>query len=315
MNNKLKGGVVVFLGACSFGLLSTIVKTAYSNGYSLGDITGSQAFFGMLILWTLYLFQTRILARRQPKTESKEKTIATTKTAAWKIMGAGVFTGLVSVFYYKCVGLIPASIAIILLMQYLWMSIVLDFIIFRKKPARIQLLSASVVLVGTVFAGGIFNASVTLNWEGIAYGMLAALCYSLFVLTSGRVGNDYLVLKKSALMISGACILIFLIFPPLFFFDGRIIGSGLYKWGLVLALLGTVIPPAFFSYGMPKTGISLGAILSAAELPVAVVSSCLILQEEVKPLQWLGVAIILLAIISTNIRFNSSKKQTADSID
>lgn len=305
MNNKLKGGVIVFLGACSFGLLSTIVKTAYGTGYTLGEITGSQSFFGMIILWGLYFVQARVFSNKK---EKSAEVPASSKTAWWKVMAAGVFTGLVSVFYYKCVSLVPASIAIILLMQYLWISIILDALIFRKKPARIQLISALVVLLGTVFAGGIFNSSVTLNIEGLIYGLLAALCYALFILTSGRIGNDLPVFKKSALMITGACIMVWIIFRPTFFFDGVMI-EGLYKWGLILALLGTVIPPAFFSYGIPKVGVSLGAILSAAELPVAVLSSCLILQEDVQFLQWVGVGLILLAIASTNIRFKEKANE------
>ncbi|MEA4904267.1 MAG: EamA family transporter, partial [Petrimonas sp.] len=74
----------------------------------------------------------------------------------------------------------------------------------------------------------------------------------------------------------------------------------------MLALLGTVIPPLFFSFGMPRTGVSLGAILSAAELPVAVVSSSLILREDVQALQWIGVFLILSAIVLTNIKFGKT---------
>lgn len=305
MNNKLKGGVIVFLGACSFGLLSTIVKKAYGEGYDLGEVVGSQSFFGMLILWICYFIQSRA---NQTKKEDQKKVRNNPKTVWWKVAAAGTFTGLVSVFYYKCVSLIPASIAIILLMQYLWISIILDAVIFRKKPTAIQLIAAAIVFMGTILAGGMFNSSIQVNFAGIAYGMLAALCYALFILTSGRIGNDLPVFKKSALMITGACIIIWIIFRPTFCFDGVLVG-GLYKWGIILALLGTVIPPALFSYGMPRVGVSLGALLSAAELPVAVSSSYFILQENVELLQWLGVALILLAIAFTNVPVKVKKNE------
>ena len=58
----LKGILLVFLGACSFGILSTFVKLAYHEGYTLGDVTGAQAFFGAVILWTLFFFQSRTSA-------------------------------------------------------------------------------------------------------------------------------------------------------------------------------------------------------------------------------------------------------------
>lgn len=300
LNNKIKGGVFVFLGACSFGVLSSIVKTAYSEGYSLGEITGSQTFFGMLMLWALYIFQRDsgigLFSDKHTGANSPNS-----KSAWWLIMLAGTFTGLVGIFYYQCVKLLPASIAIILLMQYLWITILIEAVILRKKPQKNRLIAAAVVLVGTVFAGGIFNNAVVLNVKGIVFGFLAAVCYAVFILTSGRVGNELPVFKKSALMISGSCLLTWMIFPPVFFFDGTFFG-GLYKWGFALAVLGTVIPPLFFSIGMPRTGVSLGAILSAAELPTAVIVSHFVLHENVLLLQWVGVIIILSAIVITNIK-------------
>lgn len=297
--NKFTGGIFVFLGACSFGVLSTIVKNAYEEGYTLGQITGSQAFLGMVILWVLYFLQKSFRGKENSESSPSRP------TAWWKVSLAGLFTGLVGIFYYQCVKLLPASIAIILLMQYLWISILIEVVVFRKKPHRMQLISASIVLVGTVFAGGIFNEAITLNIRGIGFGLLAAFCYALFLIASGRVGNDLPVLKKGALMITGSCLVTWVIFPPLFLFDGLFF-DGLYKWGLMLALLGTVIPPLFFSFGMPRTGVSLGAILSAAELPVAVVSSSLILREDVQALQWIGVFLILSAIVLTNIKFGKT---------
>ena len=107
-------------------------------------------------------------------------------------------------------------------------------------------------------------------------------------------------------MITGSCALTWIIFPPLFFFNGVFL-AGLYKWGLILALLGTIIPPLFFSVGMPKVGVSLGTILSAAELPMAILSSYFILQEDVDFLRWIGVILILLSIAMTNIRLKKKE--------
>lgn len=298
MNQKLKGGLFVFFGACSFGMLSTIVKTAYGEGFTLGQITGMQTLGGVTILWLLYLL-TR-------KKTSKQTIKQQPKTKWWKVSLAGCFTGLVGIFYYKCVQILPASIAIILLMQYLWISILIELIVFKKKPQPIQLIAVAIVLVGTVFAAGILNQSNDIKIEGIIYGLLAACCYAIFLMTSGRIGTDLPFLKKSALMITGSLILTWIIFPPLFLLDGTLVNTSLLKWGICLALLGTVIPPLFFSIGVPRVGVSLGAILSAAELPVAVTASHFILHEQVEILQWLGVCLILGAIVLTNVKFKKS---------
>lgn len=311
MNERLKGGLLVFFGAVSFGLLSTIVKFAYEEGYTVGHVTGTQSFCGAAILWIIYLLSITFSKKKdKSQTENSEK--KQPKTKFWKVILAGTFTGLVGIFYYQCVKLLPASIAIILLMQYLWMSILIEAIVFKKKPSKKQLIIALTVLCGTLFAGGVFNDEIVLNAKGVMFGFLAAFSYAIFLMTSGRIGNDLHVVKKSALMITGSCILTWIIFPPMFFFDGVFFG-GLYKWGIALAMLGTVIPPLFFSMGIPRVGVSIGAILSSAELPVAVLASRYILQEEVDSLRWLGVIIILLAIISTNIQFGKkvdAEKQT-----
>ncbi|MES2417121.1 MAG: DMT family transporter [Bacteroidota bacterium] len=287
----LKGVILVLFGACSFGILSTFVKLAYSEGYSLSDVTGTQAFFGAILLWSLYFIQNN--------TSNKPKPIL--KTHWFKLLAAGTFTGLVSIFYYQCVKLVPASLAIILLMQFVWISVLLEFLIYRKKAGKMQLLAIFFVLAGTMLASGFTTTNTNeLSIEGIIYGLLAAFCYAVFLMLNGKLGNEYPPLKKSALMITGACILIFIVLPPQFLTNGAL-GGSLLKWGLILAVFGTVIPPLCFAAGIPKAGLSLSSILSAAELPVAVMMSSLVLHEQVNLIRWLGVLVILSALILPNL--------------
>jgi len=291
----LKGILLVFFGACSFGILSTFVKLAYHDGYTLGDVTGAQAFFGAVILWVLFFVQSRT-------TTYKSKQIKFI-TPWWKMILAGSCTGLVSIFYYQCVKLVPNSVAIILLMQFIWMSILLEFLIYKKKPSGLQFFAILLVLAGTVLASGMVETSISnLNLTGISFGLLAAICYAGFLMLSGKIGNEYPALKKSAMMISGACILIFIIFPPVFLFNGALNGS-LLKLGLIISVFGTVIPPLFYAEGVPKIGTALSSILSAAELPVAVMMAGFVLQEEVSFLRWVGVCIILSAMVLPNLKY------------
>lgn len=291
----LKGILLVFFGACSFGILSTFVKLAYHEGYTLGDVTGAQAFFGAVILWVLFFFQSTT-----SKYKAKEIKIVTPR---WKMVLSGTCTGLVSVFYYQCVKLVPNSVAIILLMQFIWMSILLELLIFKKKPTGLQFIAILLVLGGTALASGMAETSIgSLNLTGIGFGLLAAISYAGFLMLSGRIGNEYPPLKKSALMITGACILIFILFPPAFLFNGALSGS-LLKWGLIISIFGTVIPPLFYAEGVPRIGTALSSILSAAELPVAVMMAGFVLQEQVSFLRWVGVAVILSAMILPNLKY------------
>lgn len=293
----LKGIILVLFGACSFGILSTFVKLAYEDNYSLSDVTGTQAFFGAIILWACYFIQTK---------NSKNQT-EPSKTHWFKLLAAGSFTGLVSMFYYQCVKLVPASLAIILLMQFVWISVFLELIIYKKKPTTLQLLAVLFVLVGTVLASGFTTTKVNeINFAGIVFGLLAAFCYAIFLMLNGKLGNDYPPLKKSALMITGACILIFIVLPPQFLINGTL-GGSLLKWGIILAVFGTVIPPICFSAGIPRAGLTLSSILSSVELPVAVMMSSLVLHEQVNFTRWMGVLIILGALIIPNLNFKKER--------
>ncbi len=288
--NKTKGAIAVFIGAASFGILSTFVKKAYEQGYTLGEVTGIQALLGVIFLWLTWL----IIRNKQSSTLSKPK------SPKWKIFLSGISTGMVSILYYKCVELVPASLAIVLLMQYIWIGQIIELIFFKVKPQLSQIIVIICILAGTLLATGLIEEPLdSFSLVGIGYGLLAATAYSIFMIVNGRVGNDYPAVHKSAIMISGALVLILITLRPLSLFSTDTF-IGILPYGLLLSLFGTVLPPLLFAYGMPKTGYSLGAVLSAVELPVAVCMSYLVLHESVSWLKWLGVLFILLTIFWKN---------------
>ena len=293
---NLQGALAVFIGAASFGVLSTFVKKAYSAGFSLGEVTGVQALLGMLILWIIFLLMkiTKVNLDKYPR-----------KTASWKIMLAGISTGVVSVLYYKCVQLVPASIAIVLLMQFIWISAFVNYILFKHTPSKKQRIGIILILIATLFATGALESNIhEISTLGIVYGLLAALAYSIFIIVNGKVGNDYPPVQKSALMVTGACILIFILLQPISLVQVTI-DPQIYTYGILLAVFGTVLPPFLFAYGMPKIDIALGSILSAVELPVAVAMSYFVLHENVSILQWFGVAFILAVVVWINYKKKS----------
>ncbi|MDV7401220.1 EamA family transporter, partial [Arthrospira platensis SPKY1] len=69
------------------------------------------------------------------------------------------------------------------------------------------------------------------------------------------------------------------------------------KWGILLALFGTILPPMLLNAGFPHTGISLGSIVASIELPVSVLMAYVLLSEVVLWSQWMGIILILLAIV------------------
>lgn len=76
------------------------------------------------------------------------------------------------------------------------------------------------------------------------------------------------------------------------------------RWRIVLSLFGTILPPLLFTRGMPLTGMGLGAIIASVEIPVSILVAFIWLKEPVNFLQWIGVILILFAVVLMNLRKN-----------
>lgn len=287
--------LIVFLGGCCYGILSTFVKLAYSAGYSVTEVTGGQYLFGTLITWVLVLF-------------TKKKNITPSQTL--KLLLSGIPFGLTGAFYYQSLQTLNASQAIILLFQFVWIGTLFEVIVYKKKPTKGKLISIIILLVGSGLAGGIISVVETqLSWQGTIWGLLSALTFATFVFLSGSVGKDTPPLVKSALLSTGGLFVVFLLFPPLYLFDIPVL-VGVAPYGLLLGFFGVFLPPLLFSMGMPHIGPGLGTILTASELPVAVSLSALILEESVDVSRWMGVVLILVGIAVGDVKW--SKANTAN---
>lgn len=286
--------IITALGALSFGMLSSFAKIAYGQGYSPGEITLAQAFLGTLILWSIVFFR-RIKNGQKPKLN-------------WKLLLAGTTMGSSAYAYYLSVAYIPASLAIVLLMQITWLSILVEWIVFKKRPNSVEVFSAVFIILGTVLAGNLLelnNASISI--VGILLSLLSALLYTLYIVFTSKVGKETPMFEKSALMTSGSAVIIFLInFEPIT--TSTHLDFGLLQWGVFLAVFGTVIPPICFTVGMPKIGAGLSSVLLTLELPAAVFCAHIILGEKVTFTQIIGIVIMLGAIVYLNISKVKKKK-------
>jgi drug/metabolite transporter (DMT)-like permease len=292
-NSLLKGVFLVGLGATSYGMLATFVKLAYDEGFTTAEVTSSQFILGILGVFIINIFQ-------------KYRTNQVVERASTKnivhLMLAGTSLGMTSVFYYLSVKYIDVSIAIVLLMQTVWMGVFLEWFIEKRKPSNQKIISVLLVLVGTILATNLINNQFTIDWRGILWGMLAAASFTTTMFTANKVALGISSAQRSLYMLLGGAIIVFGfgIFTQITPYDYSIF----LKWGIFLALFGTIIPPLLMNAGFPITGIGLGSIVSALELPVSVLMAFLILNENVVFLQWIGIILIIIAIVIMNIKFS-----------
>ncbi len=294
-NSILKGVFLVGLGATSYGMLATFVKIAYGEGFTTPEVTIAQFTYGILGMLLINAFQKSKKGTEVVKASTKNIT---------QLMLAGTSLGMTSVFYYLAVKYIPVSIAIVLLMQTVWMGVIFEMILEKKAPSTQKIISVLIVLAGTALATNLIESTVELDWRGIVLGLLAATSFTTTMFTANRVATQISSAQRSLYMLLGGAVIVtgFAIATQTGAFNFDIF----LKWGIVLALFGTIIPPLLFNAGFPLTGIGLGSIVSALELPVSVLMAYFILSEQVNSLQWFGIILIIIAIVIMNINFKKT---------
>ncbi|MDB5137244.1 MAG: permease [Mucilaginibacter sp.] len=286
----LKGSIFIVLGAVCYGMLGTFVKMAYQDGFNTAEVTISQFAVGFAVLLILTLFKKQAALKKNNSTGIKSQL---------KLVVAGTSLGLTSIFYYLSVQYIPVSIAIVLLIQTVWMGVLVEMIMHRKSPGIRKIIAILIILAGTILATDLLKQSININWIGIGWGLMGALSYTATMYSSNKLELHLPPLKRSLFMILGGLVIILIIFHASF---NSHFSFGIFlSWGLVVSLFGTVLPPLLFTRGMPLTGIGLGAIIASIEIPVSVFMAHLLLKEPVSLLQWTGVLLILLAVVMMNI--------------
>jgi drug/metabolite transporter (DMT)-like permease len=271
--------------------LATFVKMAYDEGFTTAEVTLSQFLLGFTGLFILTLFRKKEVVAQKKVSDFR---------SILKLIAAGTSMGLTSIFYYMAVQYIPVSVGIVLLMQTVWMGVIVEMVLHRKLPGLRKTGAVFIILAGTVLATNLLTQSVTINWIGFGWGMMAALSYTASMYASNNVVLHFPSLKRSLFLILGGLITISIIF------HSSINTSFSYqiflRWGLILSLFGTILPPLLFTRGVPLIGMGLGAIIASVEIPVSILMAHFLLGEAVSFLQWTGVLLILFAVVLMNIR-------------
>ncbi len=272
--------LLVIIAASSFGVVSTIIKLAIGSGFSVSEAVTSQFFVGFCIAVCIFFITNRA------KFSFKGVKI---------LILAGILTGLTNILYGHSLNFLPASMAVVLLFQFTWIGMLISCISKRQLPSRIETFSLLVLVAGTIPAAGLIDVDLSqIPLQGWLWGFAAAISYSFFLFVNGKAttsmpaANRLVVVSFSALMITA------IFQSPEIIWNGTLFNEGLWMYGLALGLFGMIIPVFLFTIAVPKVGLGMSSILSAIELPIAVIVSVILLSETVTPLQIAGIVTIIL---------------------
>lgn len=285
---NLKYSFMVLLGGTLYGTMSSFVKRSYADGFTAAELSFWQALVAAIILAVCTAVSLKGSSGKLHRCD------------ILPLLLTGSAIGLTNFLYYKSVQFIPASLAIILLMQFTWFSLLIEWLFLHRRPTRTELLTVSAILVATVMASGIISTGIkSFSILGVGLALLSSLTYGIYIVANGQCGRNVRWEAKSMTIMLGSSMTIFVINAPRIT-AGEYICGDFALWILLLAVAGTTIPTALFAAGIPKIGAPLRSILMTVELPVAVICAWLILGESMTAVQIGGVVILLTAIAVMN---------------
>ncbi|MCM3089249.1 EamA family transporter [Bhargavaea ginsengi] len=274
--------VMIAVGSSCYGILSTNIKLAMNAGFTASEAVTAQYMTGFFL--ALILFAA--INRRLPNLKG-----------ASALIPAGVFTAATGIVYGKSLIYLPASLAVVLLFQFTWIGMLIDCIARKRLPNRAEVFSLVLLFAGTVLAAGLIGTDLTgIPWQGWAWGMAAALTFSLFIFSNRKSVEGMDTLTRMLVTSFVAVIVISVFQSPEILWNGSL-PDGLWMYGLLLGVFGIIAPVALFGMAVPHVGSGMSSILSSAELPVAVTVSVLLLHEPFSVLQLAGIIVILIGMI------------------
>ncbi len=285
--------LLVFAGGSCYGILATIVKLAYAEGFTFADVVVSQYFSGWIILGICAIVFAALKRKSSAKVPKRRSQNLRRRILLMLLTGAA--TCSVCLLYYLSLETTPASIGVVLLFQFVWIGVILESIAERRLPSKTSLIAVGILLFGTVLAGGAIGTEVSLTATGVCAGLLSALMYAVFIYLSGHVEPGMHPVNRSFCIVSCALFVLVCVLSPGYFTDGTVV-SEIWIYGALLGLFGACLPVLLYAIGIPKITTGAATILGSAELPVAILMSVLVLHEAVSWIQWLGVVCIFLGI-------------------
>jgi len=272
------GYFLILLSATAFGLMPIFAIYAYDHQVSVNTLLFLRFSFAAIIFFS-YLFMKKGFV-----------SITKKQIITFFLLGSILYT-LQSSFYFSSIKYIPASLAALILYLYPVFVAILSFFVNKEKLTKFMVISMIISLLGILFVLG--TPTEHMNVFGILLALGAAIIYSIYIIVGGRVTLQVPPLVTSAFIALFAAVsfLIVGLTTNTLQFHFSFVG---WLSILCISIISSVISMASFFAGIKLIGPTKSAILSMVEPVITIIFSTILLNENMKLLQLVGGAVVLL---------------------
>lgn len=210
---------------------------------------------------------------------------------------SGIFMALHWVTYFYALKRSNVAIGMLALYTFPVMIAFLEPLFLKIKFNPIYLLLGCMVLLGVYMLAPDFNLE-SANVQGILFGLLSALCYSIRILILKQYVAQY---HGVMLMFYQTLIITICLLPVLFFMDVSGFESQ-YPYLLLLALLTTAIGHSLMVHSLQFFSVSTASIISSVQPIFGIVLAFIFLNEVPTLNIFFGGSLILATVIIESVR-------------
>lgn len=282
------GLIFVMLAAVGYSFLPIFTRSIYSMSDLVPtDIAIWRFVFATPVIWLLLVVRQRV--RTTPKAKVDEQL----PRIRLLLMGI-VYTGAALAAFYG-LQYVEAGIFGVLFHTYPAMVAILALFL-GQRLSNVGWVALGLTLVGVVMTVPDLSISGENTTLGLSIALLNAFIVAVYFLLVGRLLRGVSSpARGSAYIITGTLITLSLFIP----FFGLNPAPNLIVWLNLagMALISTALPILFINIGIQQIGPTQTAILTAFEPVGTLILAGPILGEFMLPIQWLGAALIVAAVI------------------
>jgi drug/metabolite transporter (DMT)-like permease len=284
MTTDRKGILLTLIAAAGFGVAAPLSKFIYTYNLSANLMLTLRFLMASMILWGyIYLKRNKINYK------------VTQKQLGLLFLLGGIIYVLTTAFYFTGVKYIPVSIHVMIFYTYPLIVNGFTVFVFKDKIPTKQIFAMFISFIGLILIA--FNGVFTINYLGMSFSLIAALGYSIYLMTlniKALEKMNSLVLAAYTNTFSGLVFFLYSFIKKDFYLN-----IPLPAWLAIglMATVSTAVAIIVLKKGIQLIGPAKASIIGTFEPLEGIILSVLFLKETLNSNQIIGIILIIFAII------------------
>ena len=294
MTREREGVLLSLLSAAAYSTSAIFARLGYVDGVGLVELLAGRYVGAAIVFWLLVARAGLSLPGRRAAT-----------TAV--LLGLVVFSAQSGLFF-SALQRIDAALAVLLLYAYPAL-VAIGAILLGRERANLRRFVALAVAMGGIALVLSGDGDLAGDLLGALLALGAALAYTVYILVGHGLMRTVPPLVLAALTCSGAAVTYVAVGlgASAFRFDFGPVG-----WATVVGvtLLSTVVAVGASFAAVMRVGPTVTSIVTTAEIPLGVLLAATILGERLGPLQLLGGALVVSAVLLVQVPLTLPRRRS-----